>query len=565
MFKNKYRSFIILILTVILALPFFTAPVSAAYENTYKNTGNQRNDIIGVALTQVGYKEGKNNYTKYGVWYGRPNSPWCGMFVSWCAKEAGIPTSVLKRNGVANPKSFGLSAKDGKNYTPQKGDLFFKKSGSHVGLVYYTEGDYFYTIEGNTYANGATIDGVMIRKRKISDFYFASPNYSGSSNSNKTNSTSKTATNASTKCTHTYKTKAESTHPHKEYKICTKCSKKTYTGNNKSLDTCKTCVQAACKHTFDSWKKASDSKHTRTCTKCGIKETGTHNWELGKVLKKATCVSDGKQQKICKDCNAETTKTLKATGTHKYGALTYVNESTHKKVCSVCSKEVTAKHKISSKWQYDGIYHWTTCSDCNSRLKVGEHAHPDGCTAPCKTCGYVDKDGHNFTGNRGYDDTSHWELCDNCGVHENIAEHKYTSDCDEICSTCGYQRSVTVAHKDTYHADDTGHWQRCSACERITEITSHRADDANDWENQLCIDCGYILRTDERHVHGFEHVEYDESMHWGTCACGEEMPPEVHSWDFQTGLCSICGINTSTTEDASGNFLVVLINRIFDN
>ena len=136
MFKKSVRSIITLVLIIALLIPFLPTQVSAAYENTYKNTGNMRNDIIGVALTQVGYKEGANNYTKYGVSYGLSNSPWCGMFVSWCAKEAGIPTSVLKRTGIANPSNFGLSYKDGKNYTPQKGDLFFKKNFSHVGLVY---------------------------------------------------------------------------------------------------------------------------------------------------------------------------------------------------------------------------------------------------------------------------------------------------------------------------------------------------------------------------------------------------------------------------------------------
>ena len=150
MFRKSIRSVITFVLIIALMIPFFTVTVSADFENTYSNTGNMRDDIIGVALTQVGYNEGANNYTKYGVWYGQPNSPWCGMFVSWCANEAGVPTSVLKRTGIANPGSYGLSYEDGANYTPQKGDLFFKKNFSHVGFVYYTEGEYFYTVEGNT-------------------------------------------------------------------------------------------------------------------------------------------------------------------------------------------------------------------------------------------------------------------------------------------------------------------------------------------------------------------------------------------------------------------------------
>ena len=68
MFKKQTRSLVTLILIVVLMIPFFAIQANAAYENTYSNTGNMRNDIIGVALTQVGYTEGANNYTKYGVW-----------------------------------------------------------------------------------------------------------------------------------------------------------------------------------------------------------------------------------------------------------------------------------------------------------------------------------------------------------------------------------------------------------------------------------------------------------------------------------------------------------------
>ena len=75
MSNRNLRSILTLVLIVTLVVPFFATTVNAEYENTYSNTGNMRDDIIGVALTQVGYNEGSNNYTKYGVWYGMPNSP----------------------------------------------------------------------------------------------------------------------------------------------------------------------------------------------------------------------------------------------------------------------------------------------------------------------------------------------------------------------------------------------------------------------------------------------------------------------------------------------------------
>ena len=553
MFKKQIRSTITLILIITLIIPFFATPVSAAYENTYKNTGNMRNDIIGVALTQVGYREGSNNYTKYGVWYGLSNSPWCGMFVSWCAKEAGIPTSVLKRTGIANPSNFGLSYKDGKNYTPKKGDLFFKKSFSHVGLVYYTEGAYFYTIEGNTSTDSYDGHSVMIRKRKISDFYFSSPNYSGSSST-------------SSGCDHNYKTKVESAHPHKEYKICSKCDKKSYTGKEIASDSCKTCIQNACDHSFSQWKKVSDSKHSRICSKCDLEQTKSHDWEKGKVLKAPTCVDEGSQQIICSDCGTETTKTIDATGEHTYGDFSFIDASEHQKVCSVCNKQTTSKHTLSKNWQHDSIYHWTSCVDCGGRIRHEEHSFPNGCLEPCESCGYVMEGGHKTTGEKIHDDTHHWEICTRCNLKADVHEHVYTSECDEICNSCGFRRSGAADHQDVYHSDKTGHWRRCTSCTRVTNVVSHVADQtAKDWENQLCIHCGFELRSADTHIHTFETVESDASTHWGICACGEALDPEVHSWDFQTGSCSVCGAMNTPAEKETTNILVAMWHSLWSN
>ena len=149
--------------------------VSAAHENTYVNTGNYRADMIGVARTQVGYRETYDNNTKYGKWYGYNYYPWCAMFVSWCARQAEIPKSVVANSSFAEPSEdcFNLTRKDGNSYTPVPGDLFFTRSYSHTGLVFHVAGDYFYAIEGNTNNNGSDNGThVMVLKRKISDYYF---------------------------------------------------------------------------------------------------------------------------------------------------------------------------------------------------------------------------------------------------------------------------------------------------------------------------------------------------------------------------------------------------------
>lgn len=176
--KTTKRIITITLVLITIALTAITG--FAAYENTYKNTGNQRDDIIGVARTQLGYTEGYNNDTKYGTWYGLPNQPWCAMFVSWCARQANIPTSVLKNSACAGTGSqyFNIPYYDGNSYTPKKGDLFFTKSWSHVGLVSSVDGAYFYSVEGNSNSNGSS-EGVAVvsNRRKISNFYFGVPNY----------------------------------------------------------------------------------------------------------------------------------------------------------------------------------------------------------------------------------------------------------------------------------------------------------------------------------------------------------------------------------------------------
>lgn len=176
------------LLLILTGLP--VVGVFAAYENTHTNTGNQAEDIIAIAKTQVGYLEGSlagttagnNNYTKYGVWYANnyeggssafSHGAWCAMFVSWCANQAGIPSSIVYPhaycptgvNWFKNQGLFKYSASRGGSYTPKAGDIiYFAPSGSstssHVGLVRYSSGGYVYTIEGNTSGqNGEVNDG----------------------------------------------------------------------------------------------------------------------------------------------------------------------------------------------------------------------------------------------------------------------------------------------------------------------------------------------------------------------------------------------------------------------
>ena len=105
-------------------------------------TGDQRQDILAVARSQVGYREGdgasqldgetagSRDYTEYGRLLGTQGTAWCSEFASWCARQAGIPASVFGNAVSAVPSSFGGTCYQwaetvyaGGDYKPQPGDV----------------------------------------------------------------------------------------------------------------------------------------------------------------------------------------------------------------------------------------------------------------------------------------------------------------------------------------------------------------------------------------------------------------------------------------------------------
>lgn len=157
------------------------------------------NRILAVAASQIGYREGSNNDTAYGKWFGLNYNPWCHMFVSWCAEvadfQAIIPKDAYTPRGFnwfaakgavggRKPPSRGAATGLGR---PKRGDVMYVHglvSGEwrihHVGLVENVlPGGYIQTVEGNTSTTGsASGNGVYRLKRKItSKLFFATPNY----------------------------------------------------------------------------------------------------------------------------------------------------------------------------------------------------------------------------------------------------------------------------------------------------------------------------------------------------------------------------------------------------
>lgn len=199
------KSVSLLIVIMLLMATFMSVPTATqassyptTHPNTHINTGNGAVDITEVAKTQVGYQENSVG-TKYGYWYNTSfvKQPWCAMFVSWCAEQAGISQDVILKfascsAGVRWFKEQNIwhdSAYYGGNYTPKKGDIiFYRNNGSanlsdHVGIVLGVNGNYIHVIEGNA-TNESCCEFTTNSSRTLSNKFvigYASPDYSGSS------------------------------------------------------------------------------------------------------------------------------------------------------------------------------------------------------------------------------------------------------------------------------------------------------------------------------------------------------------------------------------------------
>lgn len=180
---------------------------STDYPNTWNNTGKYIEDLIGIAMTQVGYYGNTVIGTKYGAWYGTnyTYSQWCAMFIAWCANEAEIPTSVIYKTAKANNfrNSGTYHYKD--NYTPKRGDLVLYNpmtngysgtyywpvknadgtysESSHVAIVcsYDSSTKKIWVVHGNSTGDKVCYNSVSVSSDAIQAF--VTPNYSGSSSS----------------------------------------------------------------------------------------------------------------------------------------------------------------------------------------------------------------------------------------------------------------------------------------------------------------------------------------------------------------------------------------------
>ena len=141
----------------------------------------QADAVVTAAKLHLGYKEGKNNDTTFGIWAGMNHQPWCAMFVSKVFEEAGC-LNLIKQNakGYASCIQMDMWAhKEGMVVSISEilpGDILlfdFIKSGhsEHTGIAlgYNQYTHLIDTIEGNTggdnVKNQANGDGVYLKHR----------------------------------------------------------------------------------------------------------------------------------------------------------------------------------------------------------------------------------------------------------------------------------------------------------------------------------------------------------------------------------------------------------------
>lgn len=187
-----------------------TVTTGSSSGNSKKSTITTKSsalDIVGVAISQIGTKESNNGHMKYINWYGGfgRGTAWCAIFVSWCANQAGVSTSIIpKYASCAVGKSWfeskGLFKYKG-SYTPKRGDIiFFLSNGaSHTGIVEKVSGSKVYTVEGNTSDSVARRSYDLTNSRITG---YGTPKYTNLnsfSNSNSNNKTNKSEEEAKQK------------------------------------------------------------------------------------------------------------------------------------------------------------------------------------------------------------------------------------------------------------------------------------------------------------------------------------------------------------------------------
>ena len=77
------KRILILLLAVLLVIPLASAETVIGHGQSPDFVA----PLLAIAEQELGYVEGGNNYSKYGVWSGDPNAAWCAEFICWCVNQ----------------------------------------------------------------------------------------------------------------------------------------------------------------------------------------------------------------------------------------------------------------------------------------------------------------------------------------------------------------------------------------------------------------------------------------------------------------------------------------------
>ncbi len=294
----------------------------------------------------------------------------------------------------------------------------------------------------------------------------------------------------------------------------------------------------------------------------------------------ANCTDSAVYYKSC-ECGAKGTATFsygEADG-HTMVATPAKNPTCTEKgnsaywTCSVCSnvyadengdvetsaEEYTIKekgHAPASEWAIDEINgtHYHKClNGCSERFDEKEHEAAEG-AAPaangtqhwyvCEACSTeFDHANHDAAGNFYPDGDQHYQKCSICSHkvdstlsnHVTDLKHNENQHWDE-CTACG-QQSNRVNHSaenaDAWESDANGHWQLCKCTEKVNadvHDSTILTDNGNGTHNESCSVCEYVVN--ENVICTPIDGDYNESQHWGVCACGATVDATSHTLEY---------------------------------
>lgn len=373
------------------------------------------------------------------------------------------------------------------------------------------------------------------------------------------------------------------------FRTCKTCNEKEYSQHSYDSDNlCTYCKKkyinsssGVCIHEYGEWKNDGES-HTRTCSKCNIKQTVRHEYPDNPTKEQtATCTRDGYKEYTCPQCKSVKKETIaKLAHPWNSGAVkmspTCKTEGIRLFVCTACGET-----------REDAIAKIAHTPDAGKITKAATCKEPGVKTFTCKKCGEVVEESIPKTTTHVMDrgvvekqETCKEEgikvyTCTICGTktRENLPKipfHEWgnwvavkAATCQETgsekatCTRCGEVRTRDIP-KYTTHKWDSGRVTREPTCQV---------------EGEKTFTCGYGNETKVEPIAKLTRHEWDNGVvtqaptckDYGiktfTCAIGKETRTEnvakltTHKWGAWTSIDiethkRVCGLCSNIEEQS---------------